>query len=371
MSATQSLYAGGAGRTLLHVAEERWDDVQQWAKSLTGEPINADPASCGLFNGAPAVAFALRLADRPSYGKALATLDRHIDALTEQRLDTAHARMDRGQLPRLSEFDLMRGLTGLGVHHLVRDARSSLLGDVLAYLVRLTQPIEDHQGLLPGWWTGDSPSLEPSPHWPDGHGNFGMAHGIAGPLALLAISLRRGINVPGQADSVRYICSVLDRLQNRDGLRIWWPEILTRGQWRGPAPYGKHPGRPSWCYGTPGIARAQQLAGLSLADTPRQKASEHALAECAANAAQLTQLVDHSICHGWAGLIRTLWRAAGDAGPDNPLHTVLRDLMRHLGQHTAQGDGLMEGSAGIRLVQLTTSTALDAPAWDTCLLLTG
>ncbi|MGH8910153.1 MAG: lanthionine synthetase LanC family protein [Egibacteraceae bacterium] len=40
------------------------------------------------------------------------------------------------------------------------------------------------------------------------------------------------------------------------------------------------PQRPSWCYGTPGLTRAQQLAALALGDRQRQRQAENALAGC-------------------------------------------------------------------------------------------
>lgn len=62
------------------------------------------------------------------------------------------------------------------------------------------------------------------------------------------------------------------------------------------------PQRPSWCYGTPGLARAQQLAALALTDPRRQQLAEHALAGYVSDVRQLSQLRDASVCHGWAGL---------------------------------------------------------------------
>lgn len=35
--------------------------------------------------------------------------------------------------------------------------------------------------------------------------------------------------------------------------------------------------RLSWCYGTPGVAQAQQLAGLALGDLERQRLAESAM----------------------------------------------------------------------------------------------
>ncbi|GAB3474622.1 hypothetical protein GCM10027440_05300 [Nocardiopsis coralliicola] len=74
------------------------------------------------------------------------------------------------------------------------------------------------------------------------------------------------------------------------------------------------PRRPSWCYGTPGITRALQLAGLALGDPHRQEHAETTLYRCLSDPAQTAQLVDPPVCHGWAGVLATTWHAAADAG---------------------------------------------------------
>jgi hypothetical protein len=48
-----------------------------------------------------------------------------------------------------------------------------------------------------------------------------------------------------------------------------------------------------WYYGTPGIATG---------DAARQQIAEHALAACLSDTAQLSRIIDNSLCHGWAGL---------------------------------------------------------------------
>jgi hypothetical protein len=58
-----------------------------------------------------------------------------------KRLAAAHERIDRRQLPALSKFDPISGLTGLGVYLLHRND-DGLLRDVLAYLVRLTDVLK-------------------------------------------------------------------------------------------------------------------------------------------------------------------------------------------------------------------------------------
>ncbi|MGH3802688.1 MAG: hypothetical protein ACRDTD_21700, partial [Pseudonocardiaceae bacterium] len=82
------------------------------------------------------------------------------------------------------------GLTGIGQLLLQRAPGSDALGRILGYLVRLTEPLRIDGALVPGWWVSHDP--DPLLPTPGGHANFGIAHGITGPLALLAHAMRRG-----------------------------------------------------------------------------------------------------------------------------------------------------------------------------------
>jgi hypothetical protein len=378
-----SLGSGAPGIALLHIERalahiSSWDAAHGWAAATTHGPVTAHPDTAGLYRGAPAVTFALHGARHHGYAGALATLDHHVATLTRHRLDCAHERINQGLLPTMREFDLISGLTGLGAHLLRRHGDHPLFRDVLTYLVRLTHPIRTPGGtLVPGWWCTDGPTGSPSRHWPGGHGNLGIAHGITGPLALLAISTRRGITVPGQPDAIGRICAWLDRWQHGTQTAPWWPEVISHREWRTDTVRQAGPGRPSWCYGTPGIARAQQLAAIALADPERQRRAEHALTACITDENQLAKLRDPSLCHGWAGLVLTVWRAATDpaSGPAIAAHTpgLRARLQHHLQCHGAPDHyGFLEGGSGIQLAQHGSDTNQSPlTRWDACLLIDG
>lgn len=377
---SQSLATGAPGIALLHVELARcglgeWSTVQHWASATMRHEVSTHP-SASLFRGAPAVAFALHAADRKAYAPTLDLLDGQIRQIAEQRLATAHDRIDGQRLPALAEFDLISGLTGLGVYLLRRDRDHATLRGVLKYLVRLTDPLLSPDGLVPGWWTAHGPQDMPSPDWVGGHGNFGMAHGIAGPLALLSSAMRRGTTVAGQPEAIERVCSWLDSWRRGAAAQPWWPETISLGELRSGTSHARHPHRPSWCYGVPGIARAMQLAGLALADEHRRRSAEDALAAAIGDGLQLNRLTDASLCHGWAGLALTVWRVAADSHDPHRLTDrmpyLIGRLDRHLRDHPVRGHGLLEGAEGIHLAQHSiTRTHLPLSRWDACLLLDG
>ncbi|MEV6726609.1 lanthionine synthetase C family protein [Streptomyces xanthochromogenes] len=383
----QSLAHGAVGVALLHIERARigygsWRRAHEWLACAAAEPA-AGGMDSHLYYGAPALAFALHAAaGRPGrYARALNTLDRIVTSAIRDRLALSHARMDRGGMPALAEFDAIRGLSGLGALLLHRDVHTDVLRGILEYLVRLAEPVKHEGELLPGWWTHLAPSGRTSPDYPEGHANNGIAHGIGGPLAVLALAACRGVTVDGQLDAISGILAWFDRWQQDSPAGLWWPYWITREQLRSGMP-GHGPSRPSWCYGTAGLARTQQLAALALHDTARQRRAETALLHAMSDPAQLSATVDVSLCHGFAGLVHTTQLAAVDAvtpGLAECLPQLLAPLTGAspaalaaslIGSPGGGDTGFLEGAAGVALALHSFHTGTpSASGWDTCLLI--
>ncbi len=157
-----------------------------------------------------------------------------------------------------------------------------------------------------------------------------MAHGISGPLALLALAMRRGVTVAGHAEAIDRICHWLDTWRQQAPAGPWWPERISLADLRTGCPSPRGPARPSWCYGTPGLARAQQLSALARGDHARQAA------------------------------------AATDLDAHLPL--LLCALIDHADEDiTSPLPGLIEGRAGVALT-LHTIAAATPSGWLACLL---
>jgi hypothetical protein len=356
VTAGQSLADGTVGIALLHLETDNWPAAWAALEQAVAEGVSsADSAS--LYYGAPALAFVLAASDQPGLARATATAAAGTAAITRRRLEAAHRRIDGCGRPRYAEFDLIRGLTGLGVA-LRRVGDFDLLRDVLVYLVRLTEPVDG----LPGWWCPHGPNRDrPGPA--GGHSNHGIAHGIAGPAALLALTLIDGVTVDGHAEALSRICQWLDTWEQQTPVGTWWPEFVTLDDLGRGRPHQPGPARPSWCYGMPGIARTQQLASIALGDTTRQRHAEAAFAACITDPARLGRLVDRGLCHGTAGLLTTARRITTDALTPIPIEP-LADLHRRATPAATDSTGFLNGAAGADLALIGTTTR-----WDACLLL--
>lgn len=369
----QSLAHGRIGHALLAIERaRRGQGDRRYADAMLAEclrrPLLAHD-SAALYIGAPAVAFVLNATgETGGFRRALAALDTRIAMLTRRRINTANERILRRERPPAQEFDLFYGLTGLGAYWLRRAADSTVFSEVLSYLVRLVEPLPGDHDRLPGWWTDHDPSGRRSDAFPGGHGNLGMAHGIGGPLALLSLAARAGVVVPGQLEAITRICVWLDGVRKDTDSGPRWPYWVIRAD-RQPGRAGRtEPLRPSWCYGAPGLARAQQLAGIVLGNTARQRLAEHALLACLSDDRQLDQLREAGLCHGAAGVLHTVARTAADA-PPGMFDERLNELRERVTTMPAEEHGgLLTGSPGRELALLTADTKSTKSGWDTCLL---
>ncbi|WP_037344952.1 lanthionine synthetase C family protein [Sciscionella sediminilitoris] len=340
-----------------------------------------------LFDGIPALAFAARCAARQEgeYAALLDGLDSSVFAIARTRLEEERRRLDAGEtLHTVRSFDLVSGLTGLGSYLFRRGTgdAESLLREILASLVRLVRPIRRDGVRLPGWWAEQGPVIGQEHR--GGHVNLGMAHGIGGPLALLATTWTAGIRVPEQDAALAEIVAFLVGWSDVDGSARFWPPTLTLdGERLTASPRS----RESWCYGRPGIARAIQLAGLALHREDWLTHARESVRDLATLPGHRWEVRDTGLCHGWSGLLHVLGRMQHD-DPGCGLGTVLDRIAGRVlaefdprmpfgyRQHSRPGapptdePGFLTGAAGIALAVHAYCSAEPKPAsgWDSALL---
>ncbi len=279
-----------------------------------------------------------------------------------------------------SRYDLVNGVTGLARLLLARRAtHEEALNEALSYLVRLASPLKVGGAMAPGWWSPSGPSgvPDPDPAYPQGHVNFGPAHGISGPLSVLATALRAGVRVAGAREAVAALAGELLAHRTAEG---GWPALIPLERYGTQPP---PPARTAWCYGTPGTACALFRAGQAL---DRADLCAIAVDALAAEMEHPRRVTDNALCHGRAGLLhicRTL--AAEDSGPGSARLAAQGDALaaRILADYDARRPygyrfengaedrtGLLTGAAGIALALHAYATdAPPASGWDAALLL--
>ncbi|MFD0489782.1 lanthionine synthetase LanC family protein [Saccharopolyspora spinosporotrichia] len=169
---------------------------------------------------------------------------RHVAEL----LARERARLDAG-IPGapIRAYDVISGASGIGRYLLLHPRHHTLLRHLLAYLVRLTAPVAAHGVTVPGWWVSTVPNPARPHDFPCGRLNLGLAHGICGPMTLLAFARQAGIRVPGDDEAIASIAEELLTYQDERGQ---WPgtvaleDIVLDGE--------NDPVEPGLCHGRAG-----------------------------------------------------------------------------------------------------------------------
>jgi lantibiotic biosynthesis protein len=360
-----------------------WDSTaHQFLRNAATDAERLPSVVPGLFDGIGGLAFAALLLSRGGsrYERLRSALDPVLVCAPTGLAEQVHAATDG--LPTAC-VDVISGLSGLGAYLL----RCTPPGDDITLALRTvsTALVELAQGgsEVPRWWA--PPALAPDRALPRRfaarHLNCGLAHGIPGPLSFLALALRAGTEVPGQADAVRSLAGWLAEHRLDDEWGVNWPDVIPVDS---PAAESQPPARSAWCYGSPGVARALWLAGEALEDRSFRNLAVEAMAAVYRRPVQERRIDSPTFCHGVAGLLQVTLRFLHDTGlamfadaatrlTDQLLDAHQRDSL--LGYRSLDPDGtrvdrpgLLDGAAGVAVVLLAAASDVE-PEWDGLFLL--
>lgn len=283
-------------------------------------------------------------------------------------------------------YDVIKGLSGIGRMLLAAPhrARGAAAPGLTAALTTLTGVISNPAGDLPGWWLpAEDHRLPLAGELPaSGAATTGMAHGVAGPLALLSLAARAGHTVPGQREAIRTAATWLLRWSDSDAR---WPAHVSGDALRS-APDARSltaaPGRrDAWCYGAAGIGSAVAHAGRALHDVELVNAGRAAVAGIARRAAHEWDTGGPGLCHGSAGVLQAAQRmgcpelrdSAAEATATRCEGEELSASAGHVGYLGHLGHlGFLDGATGAALALADAEGLLpepDAVTWDALLLL--
>ena len=337
----------------------------------------------GAFTGLSGVAFAAWALARSGlrYRRLLRSLD---DTLLPQVIAEARALENMDGMP-VGAFDVISGASGIGAYLLCRRQEprvAETLDAILTGLVALSdgdggrRRFRTPSRFLPADMAAVSPY---------GNLNCGLAHGVPGLLALLALAYRTGARVPGQGDAINRLGTWLVRHRTHDRWGVSWPTFVPLDADGVERPTSdREPSRTAWCYGSPGIARALWLAGDALSQPHLQTLAVEAMDAVFRRPVTQRGIDSPTFCHGVAGLLQITLRFAHDTGL--PAFTaqaaaLARQISDHYeedsilgfrslepGGNRVEQPGLLDGVPGVVLTLLAASMPGE-PIWDRLFLL--
>jgi hypothetical protein len=369
--------------------EQTWRATSRgYLKLLAARSQQSAVASPGLFGGTSLMAFVVSQAS--SDGRhAQGTLARLHRALATQVRPYSSWRLPPEGGVAESDFDLITGAAGIVGYLASASAPDSAVHEalhtLLGYLVQLVEP-----GQIPGAerWLCPTSFLvtERDRHqYPSGRFNCGLAHGLPGILAALALTALAGYDHPGLLESLDFGSDWLIHHQLSDEWGINWPMVIPQEQASSPEQWRQlPPSRAAWCYGAPGVARSLWLAGRALQQERYTTVALEAMHAVLSRPWSVRRIDGPTLCHGVAGLLLICLRFADDCGDALILSHIPRlveqlltlfDPQSPLGFRERGPDGslvdqpdFLTGAPGVALALLAASTSVE-PSWDRLLLL--
>ncbi|SDT83403.1 Lanthionine synthetase C-like protein [Streptomyces sp. TLI_053] len=354
--------------TLIDAADRHWDAAASLVAGSRPDGIYAGPGAlaASLVHGSAHLP-----ADRRRHealGRAAAWLSARAQGLAEHQATRKRAGRP-GTLWGI--YDTIKGLAGIG-----RTLLAALQLGLPEAAPGLTAALTTLTGMItttgdagrPGWWVAadDHTLTVPGTLPPSGTAGTGAAHGIAGPLTLLALAHQAGVSVPDQEEA---IATGAHWLLSRAAPGPSWPPYVSGDDLARPptgdllaAAAGR---RDAWCYGAPGIAAALHHSGRALADPTLTAAARRALDALVRRAPATWDTSGPGLCHGSAGILQAATRLD---------HAPLADTAaRHTTiafHEAAPVTGFLTGRAGaaLALAAHRQPTSRQGP-WDGLLML--
>jgi lantibiotic modifying enzyme len=369
-----SLAGGAAGLAVLYgylaQTEGGQDHVASAVQCLQRATAAAadNPGSASLYSGLAGVGWAMaHLQGR------LPELDGHdeLDEIDQALLEHLQ------QSPWPDTYDLIDGLVGFGVYALERGLRGEASACLERVIERLAETAEQRADGTTWVSCQEWLPTQYRERYPHRYYNLGLAHGVPGVVALLALACAADVAVakarPLLDGTVRWLLAQQTSAGFPSGVAIEHPH---------------EPARLAWCYGDPGVAAAL-LWAARLVDEPAWEQEALAIAiRSAQRPAKQSGVVDAGLCHGAAGLghlFNRMFQATHEAGLAEAARFWFERTLRMrrpgkgIGGYEAWGPGvndemtwvadpsLLTGAAGIALALVAATTSME-PDWDRMLL---
>ena len=261
----------------------------------------------GLFNGFGEIALMCELLEKKtnSYYKLNTTVHQHLYSITENYLKYCNS-----VVPKIyqSDYDVISGLSGVGYYLLDKPEAQSICKKILDYISRLLETKVYNGKVVPVWHIiPDNQFHIGHENYIDGHFNYGLSHGLAGPLAYLTKFNTFECGTDMSRDLLVKVVEIFKLAMIDIDDVIYWPGLLQYTDYI-KENYSKETALQSttWCYGNLSISKILYNASLILEDTLLEKTMLTNITNICEKTSDSFKFGCPIICHGYCGAILTL-----------------------------------------------------------------
>lgn len=206
----------------------------------------------------------------------------------------------------MGHYDIVSGISGVLYYLLDFSTDEKLLDDMLRYLVRLANEKSDPDRHPIGYHIigKNQTRNDEKLLFPEGHLNFGLAHGMIGPLISMSRAKEKGIVVKGLEEAIQTLISMYEQfVEIRNGVSFWPTQLSIDDYYTKSQQNDIRFGIASWCYGNLGIARGLYKTAKYLHDYHRTSIYEDAITAIINRPVEEYNLHETILCHGYASVL--------------------------------------------------------------------
>ncbi|RPK26123.1 lanthionine synthetase C family protein [Paenibacillus xylanexedens] len=373
-----------------------WDYIgHQYLKELQNKLEQTGLHDLSLYGGLPGVLVAIRSLSRRGtrYQSMTEGIATWMEELAIKKVNELVENWGSTDL-KIGDYDTILGLSGLGrviLSYYDRPGMKKVWEQIVNWFKLYCAKKEIGEETVPGWHISARSQFHASEtnQYPSGNFNLGLSHGIAGPIALMSIAILKGLPAEPFKDQLSKLTDWLVqwKVNGEDG--IYWPGRVSYEEWKLGNLHVEnkmHP-RDSWCYGTPGIARAIWLAGNALENKELSNLALESYLDMEKRIDMDGGLISPTVCHGLSGWLLLIQRMYSETGEERL--RMMRDRLVEKTLDFYKADsifgycdinwidnklqyideaGLLNGAAGVSLV-LASLLSDKSPEWDQVLLI--
>lgn len=208
----------------------------------------------------------------------------------------------------IHQYDCIRGLSGI-LNYLIHVEcidNKEVIEDVLGYLIKLSENKLINGKIVPGWHIKNENQIHKNEKlkFKNGNFDFGVAHGIAGPLSVMSLACKMGYCIDGQKEAILSIVEEYERLATHfNNCTFWRGQYSFEDYLQSNQDTILYKNKMSWCYGSIGILRSLKLAGVALDCQGLVEQEQNNIYQIGRMKFGDYFLNSPIICHGYAGLM--------------------------------------------------------------------
>lgn len=281
--------------------KDKWLDILACILRKLGSLYYERYRSLGSFNGVTAICHALSILTKKT-NTFYAVKEQFDDVL----LETAGQYIEyciSARSINVSHYDVISGLSGAlnYLADLEKPTAKRVIGSIINYFALYAGEYELNGVLVPKWHIKpDQLNHYGKENFPEGNLDFGLAHGIAGPMMALSKTYQK-IGDKRILEILKQLIELYVEYNYVEEGKIYWPAHLSLESYRKHnVPRNEVAIAPSWCYGNWSESLALKNAAESVGDEAVRKLAINNLEHCHF---QRVKYFEPVICHGYGGNI--------------------------------------------------------------------